>query len=76
VAVQHNGFLAAGAGDLGRSGEGFESAGVSEAGAVVAELAQQRAQLDAHRVLHDRWLVQVGVGEDRVQPLDIAVEMA
>ena len=38
--VQDNGFLAAGAGDWGGSGEGFQPAGVSEAGAVVADLGQ------------------------------------
>ena len=45
-------------------------------GAGGVELAQQRAQLDAHRVLHDRWLVQVGAGEDLPQPFDVAVEVA
>ena len=40
------------------------------------ELTQQCAQLDAHRVLHHRWLVQVGVGEDLSQALDVAVEVA
>ena len=40
VSVQHHGFLAAGAGDRGGSGEGFEPAGVSEAGAVVADLGE------------------------------------
>jgi len=39
------------------------------------ELAQQRAQLDTHRVFHHCRLVQVGVGEDRVQPLGVAVEV-
>ena len=121
MAVQHNGFLAAGAGDRGGSGEGFQPAGIGETGAVIAdlgehpgtgqlpqageagddlgvrvllkmgdrrlgqlvgggaggvELAQQRAQLDAHRVLDQRWLVQVGVGEDGAQPVDVAVEVA
>jgi hypothetical protein len=38
--VQHNGFLAAGAGDRGGSSEGFEPAGIGEAGAVVADLSQ------------------------------------
>ena len=38
--MQHNGFLAAGAGDRGGSGEGFQPAGIGEAGAVVADLGQ------------------------------------
>ena len=38
--VQHNGFLAAGAGDWRRSGEGFQAAGVGEPCAVVADLGQ------------------------------------
>ena len=38
--MQHNGFLAAGAGDRRGSGEGFQPAGVGEAGAVVADLGQ------------------------------------
>jgi hypothetical protein len=38
--VQHNGFLATGAGDGGGSGEGFEPAGVSETVVVVADLSQ------------------------------------
>ncbi len=40
MAVQHYGFLAAGAGDRCGSGEGFESAGISEAGAVIADLGE------------------------------------
>jgi hypothetical protein len=40
MAVQHNGFLPAGEGDRGGSGERFESSGVSEAAAVVADLGQ------------------------------------
>src|SRR5574337_1666439 len=46
----------------------------SSAGGV--ELAQQRRQVDAHRVLHRRWLVQVGVGEDLPQTCGVAVEIA
>ena len=38
--VQHNGFLATGAGDRGRAGEGFEPAGIGEAGAVITDLGQ------------------------------------
>jgi hypothetical protein len=38
--MQHNSFLAAGAGDRRRTGESFQPAGVSEAGAVVANLGQ------------------------------------
>ena len=38
--VQHHGFLAAGAGDRGGAGEGFQPAGIGEAGAVVADLGQ------------------------------------
>ena len=38
--MQHNGFLAAGAGDRRGSGEGFQPAGIGEAGAVVADLGQ------------------------------------
>ena len=45
-------------------------------GAGGVELAQQRGELDAHRVLDLRRLVQVGVGEDLAQPLDVAVEVA
>ena len=119
--VQHNGFLAAGAGDRCGSGERFEPAGVGEAGAVVAdlgqhpgtgelpqtgeagddlgvrvllkmgdrrlgelvgsgagrvELTQQRGEVDAHRVFDLLWLMQVGVGEDLAQPLDVAVATA
>jgi hypothetical protein len=119
--VQDNGFLAAGAGDGSRSGESLQSAGISEAGAVITdlgehpgagqhpqageagddfgvrvvlkmgdrrlskrvgggagglELAQQRGQVNAHRLFHDRGLVQVGVGEDLPQPGDVAVEIA
>ncbi len=40
MSLQHNGFLAASAGDRSRSGEGFQPAGVSEAGAVVTDLGQ------------------------------------
>ena len=118
--VCHNDFLAAGAGDGGGSGKGFQPAGIGETGAVVAdlgqypgtgqnpqpgeagddrgvrvllkmgdrrlgelldgragglELAQQRPQLNTHRVFHLWWLMQVGVGEHRAQPLDVAVEV-
>ncbi len=45
----------------------------SRAGGV--ELAQQRAQLNTHRVFDPWWLVQVGVGEDLPQPVDVAVEV-
>ena len=38
--MQDNGFLAAGPGDGGGSGEGFEPAGVSEAGAVITDLGE------------------------------------
>ncbi len=38
--MQHNGFLAAGAGDRRRTGEGLQPAGVGEAGAVIADLGQ------------------------------------
>ena len=107
--VQHNGFLAAGAGDWCGSGESLESAGIGETGSVIAdlgqhpgtsqfpqageasddlgvrvllkmgdrrlgeflgcragglELAQQRGELDAHRIFDLRRLMQVGVGED------------
>ena len=47
--VQHNGFLAAGAGDRGGSGEGFEPAGVSEASPVIADLGQHRAPANIPR---------------------------
>lgn len=40
VPVQDNGFLAAGAGDGRRSGESLQSAGISEAGAVVTDLGE------------------------------------
>jgi hypothetical protein len=118
--MQDNGFLAAGAGDRGGPGEGFQPAGVGEAGSVVAdlgehpgtgqipqagkagddggvrvllkmgdrrlgefvdggagsvELAQQRGKLDTHRVFDLRRLVQVGVGEDRAQPVDVAIKV-
>jgi hypothetical protein len=40
MAVQHNGFLAASAGDGGRAGEGLEPAGVGQAGAVITDPGQ------------------------------------
>lgn len=40
MAVQDNGFLATGAGDGRRSGECFESAGISKTGAVIADLSE------------------------------------
>jgi hypothetical protein len=40
MAMQHNGFLATGTGDRSRSSEGFQPAGVSEAGAVIADLGK------------------------------------
>ena len=40
------------------------------------ELAQQRAQLNPHRVFDHRWLVQVGVGEDGAQPVDVTIQFA
>ena len=119
--VQHNGFLAAGAGDRRGPGEGFQPAGIGKPAAVIAdlgqhpgtgqvpqtrkagddlgvrvllkigdrrlgqlldgraggvELAQQRAQLNPHRVFDHRWLVQVGVGEDGAQPVDVTIQFA
>ena len=38
--MRHNGFLGAGAGDRGGPSEGFQPAGVGEAGAVVADLGE------------------------------------
>ena len=49
VPMQHNGFLAAGAGDRGSTGEGLQPAGVSEAGAVVADLGHAVALPGAGR---------------------------
>jgi hypothetical protein len=40
MAVQHHGFLAAGAGDRGGSGEGFQPAGIGKPAAVIADLGQ------------------------------------
>jgi hypothetical protein len=40
------------------------------------ELTQQGGEVDAHRILHDRGLMQVGVGENLTQTSDIAVEVA
>ena len=40
MTVQPNGFLPAGAGDRGGSGEGFQPTGIGEAGAVIADLGQ------------------------------------
>ncbi len=40
MAVQDNGFLAAGPGDRCRPGEGFQAAGIGETGAVIADLGQ------------------------------------
>jgi hypothetical protein len=40
MAVQHNGFLPAGAGDGRRPGESLQPAGLSEAGPVIADLGQ------------------------------------
>src|SRR6201996_7158825 len=40
MAMCHNGFLAAGTGDRGRSGESLQPAGIGETGAVVADLSQ------------------------------------
>ncbi len=119
--VQDNGFLAARASDGCRSGEGFQSAGFGESGAVITdlgehpvtgrhsqageagdgggvrvlvkmsgrrlgefiggdaggvELTQQSRQLNTHRVLCDRWLVQVGGGEDLPEAFGVAVEIA
>ena len=36
----HNGFLPAGTGDRGRSGESFQPAGIGETGAVIADLGE------------------------------------
>ena len=51
------------------------SASSSAAVQVGVELAQQRRQLDTHGGLDLRRLVQVGVGEDLAQPVDVAVEV-
>jgi len=40
MAVQHNGFLAARAGDRGGSGEGFQPASIGKPAAVIADLGQ------------------------------------
>jgi hypothetical protein len=41
----------------------------------VVKMAQQLGQLNRHRVLNHRWLVQVGVGEDGEQPADVTIQV-
>ena len=79
-----------GASELSQAGEAGDDLGVRVllkmgdrrlgellgSGACRVELTQQRGEVDAHRVFDLRWLMQVGVGEDLAQPLDVAVEMA
>jgi hypothetical protein len=42
----------------------------------VVELALQRGQLNRHRVFNHRWLVQLGVGEDGAQPVDVTLQVS